>query len=949
MRSFSKKLAFVLAAAMVVTAFAPAAKAEAAKEMAINKQGKILYVTDGKGINDAAQVGGGKGNVSSYDFAVSNKPADWKTAYTFAWSSSDEDVITVKNGGLTTAVGAGKADVVCVVTEKATGKATTLKNTVTVKANAAEVVITNADDYANTAVEVGDVVDLNRAMYDANGTKAPKRGVVVTDYTRWMVEPSTGVKVDSTKGTFEFTEEAVAGEYKLWAETYQSKKYQAATAKSDVVKVELVKDMTFDVAQDSTTQFTLKFNNPVKALTRDDVAVSRMLGNYPYTQQVKSVVLAKDGLTATVTIFGEFKDQTNYTIKVTGFEDYTLTASVGKPVDLVIVAKDKNPSFIVTTNEAVELVCKFYDAAGVDVTSTVTENVSLRLEKPATAGEYFLASKKLTIKKNTASAVVIADYPGWFENGKRVGSFSRSQEFFAEDATPILPVAVSDYTVSKFEWGAPKNMQVKDTDKTLRVKLQQSNNDKGWVEYTNGAKYEAYGKNSKITFTAINPDICVINTAGQLTAFKTGTASFYVNLVTDAGLKTEETTPFAVIDVRVDENSYLDYIDVDNAAITVGTTAPYNEGKIKISGYDQYKQGYTVLPGSIKKIECLSDGFGSKEAIAAALTTEQGWFKDWETNSWNAKAIIVKANTTKLLAAMDKDALPAEDGGAATLYFKATYNNGWRGDETVEFSVTIQNPSKDQNYVQIMTSDATKDALRKNEDNQRDVKNISFEIFWMNNGVKVDEVDFSAYDAKTATEGSYQYKIFKDGQELDGKFVSKSGNKVTIKTSDVAALTGRVTNVVSGDAVTYNGVGAGVYTLALYKCYVEGEDLVQEFGSDIVVTLGDAGKYFIAGDQKANFVENITDTDGGKYSKTDAEKILKCFNINDRDNKSIFDDKGNVKKDLKFSDYYVDYTAAANSSYVYVKEITFYEKVNSDYVAYTVAIDKALEWRTTAK
>ncbi|MBQ8548529.1 MAG: hypothetical protein IJ427_08520, partial [Lachnospiraceae bacterium] len=265
MRSFSKKLAFVLAAAMVVTAFAPAAKAEAAKEMAINKQGKILYVTDGKGINDAAQVGGGKGNVSSYDFAVSNKPADWKTAYTFKWESSDEDVITVKNGGLTTAVGVGKADVVCVVTEKATGKATTLKNTVTVKANAADVVITNADDYANTAVEVGDVVDLNRAMYDANGTKAPKRGVVVTDYTRWMAEPSTGVKIDSTNGTFEFTEEAVAGEYKLWCETYQSKKYQATTAKSDVVKVELVKDMTFEVVQKSAQKLTLEFASPVKA------------------------------------------------------------------------------------------------------------------------------------------------------------------------------------------------------------------------------------------------------------------------------------------------------------------------------------------------------------------------------------------------------------------------------------------------------------------------------------------------------------------------------------------------------------------------------------------------------------------------------------------------------------------------------------------------------------
>ena len=49
MRNFSKKLAFVLAAAMVVTAFAPAAQAKAADEMAINggKSAKVLYVNEG--------------------------------------------------------------------------------------------------------------------------------------------------------------------------------------------------------------------------------------------------------------------------------------------------------------------------------------------------------------------------------------------------------------------------------------------------------------------------------------------------------------------------------------------------------------------------------------------------------------------------------------------------------------------------------------------------------------------------------------------------------------------------------------------------------------------------------------------------------------------------------------------------------------------------------------
>jgi hypothetical protein len=173
MRNFSKKLAFVLAAAMVFTAFAPAAKAEAAEDMAINRASQTLYVNEGinhKGADTLAE--GLYGNVCEYDFYVANKPADWKTAYTFAWSSSDEKVMTVGNAGLATAVAPGKADVVCVVTEKATGKATTLKAAVTVKANAETITITNADDYDMQPVKAGAEVALEYEMVAEDGGKA---------------------------------------------------------------------------------------------------------------------------------------------------------------------------------------------------------------------------------------------------------------------------------------------------------------------------------------------------------------------------------------------------------------------------------------------------------------------------------------------------------------------------------------------------------------------------------------------------------------------------------------------------------------------------------------------------------------------------------------------------------------------------------------------------------
>ena len=134
MRSFSKKLAFVLAAAMVVTSFAPAAKAEAAKEMAINKSSQILYVNEGINHKGGEVAAAGKGNVSVYDFSVKNKPADWKDTLSFKWTTSDDEIVTVKAGGVATAVGVGKATITCKVTDKATKETVaTLKTKVTVK------------------------------------------------------------------------------------------------------------------------------------------------------------------------------------------------------------------------------------------------------------------------------------------------------------------------------------------------------------------------------------------------------------------------------------------------------------------------------------------------------------------------------------------------------------------------------------------------------------------------------------------------------------------------------------------------------------------------------------------------------------------------------------------------------------------------------------------------
>lgn len=66
--------------------------------------------------------------------------------------------------------------------------------------------------------------------------------------------------------------------------------------------------MTFEVVQKSAQKLTLEFASPVKALGNSDVALTRILkvGNYTYEypEQIKSVALAKDGMSADVVLFG---------------------------------------------------------------------------------------------------------------------------------------------------------------------------------------------------------------------------------------------------------------------------------------------------------------------------------------------------------------------------------------------------------------------------------------------------------------------------------------------------------------------------------------------------------------------------------------------------------------------------------------------------------------------
>jgi hypothetical protein len=96
MKSFFKKLAFVMALAMVVSLVAPAGSAFAA-ETGIALQGTNTIVD----AFELEKVG------ATVDFCFKGAPSDWKTTY--EWTSDKEAVATVDKAGVVTAVAPGTA------------------------------------------------------------------------------------------------------------------------------------------------------------------------------------------------------------------------------------------------------------------------------------------------------------------------------------------------------------------------------------------------------------------------------------------------------------------------------------------------------------------------------------------------------------------------------------------------------------------------------------------------------------------------------------------------------------------------------------------------------------------------------------------------------------------------------------------------------------------------
>ena len=1013
MRSFSKKLAFVLAAAMVVTAFAPAAKAEAAKEMAINKQDKILYVTDGGGINDAAQVGGGKGNVQVYDFSVKNKPADWKKALKFEWSSSDEDVVTVAKGGVATAAGVGKATIYCKVTDKATNEVTTLKTKVTVKANAAGIEITNADKWDGATVETNGVVDLNRAMYDADGNKTTKRGTLVTDYTKWVAEPAAGVEIDQKTGKYTFTEAAEGGEYKLYCYSYQSSKYPKAVVTSDAIVVEYVKADKYEVDQTASNGFDLVFAKAADVKIAD-VTVNKIIkvgdttGKLPMV--VSGVTMSEDKKVASVSLFTNFENGVDYEISVKGYdEDVTLTAFVGKPVSMTISSKSgiQNGQYV-TVNTETELTYSLFDEQGNDVTSTLANSNVLFKTANYNVNDYYVSGKTLYIYKEGVTAVVDAE----FHTGD--AKLTATGYFVGVNANLIV-VKSATLNVQR-PWGAayPNNVvPVSDaknawdmSDVDVAFKVQTNHPDDTYAKdydttWTNSISYLGY--ENWIEFRSTNPDVADVvweteyengkpkkNKDGvelknaRIRLFKEGTTAILADIVTwnedgSRNVNTLVSTFVTVSSARAFKN--MENYN-NNGHLTVGTTSGYSVEEIKFLAKDQY--------GDCLKLQnctfALADGTPLNGGEVVWARYEDDWKNVFAVDGAKfAKYIPANATSKQLYINVKAQAIDSTPAGYSDVEFSFVITVRTKGSGATSLSVQAWNNYPNGNNV------GRYQTPYDYNPNTECLKNTTFKVFKMNNGIKIGEVElqpmtnivsdagFAAAfveanknDEAKKNDILYFYTLERAGVNLAGKgrdadivYTSDNKHDVILNYSQTAATgmtkydyeNGAVT-AVAGKEVIYRTddwktVGDGTYVYTIYKVEIKNNKpvYVQAGVTSTTATL-DTEKYTFVKrtSEYAEYYDAFTNSvqafNEGLNAWDDVNKkwipayvheynqnvLRQCFEIRDTD--------GNPATTM----FKVDAVEAPN--YIFVKSITFYEEVETGvYAPYTVNIGESLVLR----
>lgn len=493
MKNFFKKLAFVMALAMVITSLAPAAGVFAASAPKLNAKSATLLLGNKKRNN--------------FDFNLNNKVK----GSTYKWTTSNKKVATVAQNGLVKAVSNGTATIKLAI-KLPTGKTTTLSATVTVKTNATSVEITNLPE---GAIKVGVKHNFNRSYTMLAGGKK------TTDVTKFVITSENAAKATiNANGFFAATE---PGEYTIKAIMAQSKTKMAAgvyTAESKEVKVVVEPSIT-GVKQANMSKFNVTFDTDMsKVVTKDNLKVYSVIGDTKVNQLVKEVKFDATGKVATVEMFVTLVGGTQYVVNYTELEGNFVAAKseVSEVAEIKILT---NQVVYSAGPQTVEYALLNKD--GVDIKTSDLENrVTMSIDN--NVGYMDTVNHKISLFAKGDVATVTAVFHTYTYNPTTYEEIvvKSTSTIVAVDAAAVgsevqaTVIKTDGNPATRPNWDKASNTVLATGDQGYQVFAR--------IKKTDNKTYvNSYDVDSKITFESSNKEVLVVD-GNMVFPLKEGTA-----------------------------------------------------------------------------------------------------------------------------------------------------------------------------------------------------------------------------------------------------------------------------------------------------------------------------------------------------------------------------------------------------------------------------------------
>lgn len=501
MKNFFKKLAFVLALAMVVTAIAPAGKASAATAPTLKKSGKVLYI----GGDKTGTIG------DTYRFTFNNA-----AGYTATWKSTNKAVATVgAKTGTIQAVAVGTTSIKATLTNKA-GKAVELTAKVWVKQNADKLVL-GSKASVKDPLAVGDTAKVNVGRVVGTTTIWKQTDKTLsTDYIKWTTS-DPAVATVSSWGT---VTAVAAGKATITATAYQTE----GTTPVDTASFEVtVQAGLTAVAQKSVNTIEATFASDLSAVaTKDNVKVFTMVGSTKVAVLVKSVVF--DGTDKTKAIVTTYTDIVKGQDYVVEYAD-TVAKLVGADLSTVATLTITPPT--VVKGVPTKVVVKAYTAEGVLIPAA---NVDAKITLSADAStKYYLdgTNKEITIYNTGDAATVKATYHTYTYNTDFTEkTIEATAVITGADAVPTTIKSVDAFTVytGTVDYTKPNtNLSVSDTNGSYLVAVKTTDNSGNEVTSSTAGNLGT----TKFTFTSSDETTLLVS-GNVLYPLKAGSATVIV-------------------------------------------------------------------------------------------------------------------------------------------------------------------------------------------------------------------------------------------------------------------------------------------------------------------------------------------------------------------------------------------------------------------------------------